>query len=660
MPIALPHHDGSNLFVSNTAPGPVSLGDTVRLRVRVPQDCRPASKVWVRSVQDGEPRYDAAFRLGSADGWDWWEAAKLVANPVAKYRFLLEVTDTHDDGAAAGTPTGGALVGTTVGRRYWNLNAQGLFARDVSDSADFRLTAFAPAPEWLRKGTMYQIFPDRFARSTQADGHPTPDWAIACSWDTPVVGTGEEASTQFYGGDLPGITGNLDHLKELGVDVLYLTPFFPARSNHRYDASTFDSVDPLLGGDQALVDLVEAAHARGIRVMGDLTANHSGAAHEWFVKALADPGSEEAGYYYFSPDHSSYESWWGVPSLPKFNWSSEALRRRFVTDHDSVVSRWLKPPFNLDGWRIDVGNMTGRLGSVDLNHEVARLIADRVREINPNAALLAESTSDAAPDVTGEHWQGAMTYSNLTRPLWSWLAKDAPNVNFFGSPQSGPNRISAEDFLATHQDLAAGFSWAVRQNNMNALNTHDTARAATVMVDGGPAAGAVLTFCLPGVPVLFAGDEYGFEGFNGEDSRTPMPWAESGSEGEPAPVVEHRVVKDLRSVYASLGRLRKEMPALTEGGVRWLHAEGDAMIFVRETMESSVLVFVSRDAAQVVLDDSVLSDAQLRALLLPPLHHSGTVASATGGPSGVEGVCLRSKGISAGIWAIPGSPLPLH
>ncbi len=120
MPIALPHHDGSNLFVSNTAPGPVSLGDTVRLRVRVPQDCRPASKVWVRSVQDGEPRYDAAFRLGSADGWDWWEAAKLVANPVAKYRFLLEVTDTHDDGAAAGTPTGGALVGTTVGRRYWN------------------------------------------------------------------------------------------------------------------------------------------------------------------------------------------------------------------------------------------------------------------------------------------------------------------------------------------------------------------------------------------------------------------------------------------------------------------------------------------------------------------------------------------------------------
>ncbi|ASN19060.1 glycoside hydrolase family 13 protein [Arthrobacter sp. YN] len=640
MPIALPHHDGSGLY----SPGSVSLGDTVRLRVRVPQGWGPASKVWVRSVQDGEPRYDAAIRLGTAEGWDWWEAAMQVANPVAKYRFLLEVSAPHDDDA----PVGAA---GTVGRRYWNLNAQGLFSRDVSDAADFRLTAFTPAPEWLRKSTMYQVFPDRFARSGYAEGHPVPEWAIECSWDTPVAGTGPAASTQFYGGDLPGITGKLDYLQVLGVDVLYLTPFFPAHSNHRYDASTFDSVDPLLGGDQALVDLVEAAHSRGIRVVGDLTANHSGDTHEWFIKALADPGSEEAGYYYFSADHSRYEAWWGVPSMPKFNWSSEALRRRFVTDDDSVVARWLKPPFNLDGWRIDVGNMTGRLGSVDLNHNVARLIADRVREINPNAALLAESTSDAAPDFTGEHWQGAMTYSNLTRPLWSWLAKDAPTVNFFGSPQSGPNRISAEDFLATHQDLASGFSWGVRQNTMNALNTHDTARASTVMIECGPEVGAVLTFCLPGVPVMFAGDEFGFEGYNGEDSRTPMPWRalEAGSVNGGT---------DLRPHYARLARLRGEQPALTEGGVRWIHAEGDALVFVRETAQSSVLVFIARGAAEATLDGTVLSVPQLEALLAEPLHRTGAVTSAAAGPSGVERVRLCTNGVSAGIWALPGTTVP--
>ncbi|YCH05912.1 glycoside hydrolase family 13 protein [Arthrobacter sp. alpha11c] len=644
MTLAVPHHDGSALYVSGPAPGRISLGDVVRLRLRVPQGWGPASRVWVRSVQDGEPRYDSAIRLGSIDGWEWWEAAMLVANPVAKYRFLLEIEANSRVGTTSGTPTSSAS-----GRHYWNLNAQGLFNRDVADSADFRLTTFAPAPQWLHEATMYQVFPDRFARSAHADAHPLPDWAVGSSWDEPVVATGQETPIQFYGGDLPGITGKLDHLQELGIDVLYLTPFFPARSNHRYDASTFDSVDPLLGGNQALVELVEAAHSRGIRVMGDLTANHTGDGHDWFVKALADPGSEEAGYYYFSEDHSTYQSWWGVPSLPKLNWSSDALRRRFVTDDDSVVARWLKPPFNLDGWRIDVGNMTGRLGSVDLNHEVARLIAGRVREINPDAALLAESTSDAAPDFTGEHWHGAMTYSNLTRPLWSWLAGDAPHVNFFGSPQAGPNKIEAEDFLATHQDLAAGFSWGVRNNTMNALNTHDTARAATVMIDGGQEVGAVLTFTLPGVPVLFAGDEFGLEGFNGEDSRTPMPWCWQEGKSRRHPV------KDLHSFYSALGRLRSELPALTEGGVRWIHAEGDALVFVRETADSAVLVMAARDSARVSVDYAVLSTLQLESLSAAPLHSFGNISTSRG----IDGeVLLWADGISAGIWSLPGTCVP--
>ena len=240
-----------------------------------------------------------------------------------------------------------------------------------------------------------------------------------------------------------------------------------------------------------------------------------------------------------------------------------------------------------------------------------------------------------------------MTYSNLTRPLWSWLATDAPDVNFFGSPQAGPNRIGAEDFLATHQDLAAGFSWGVRQNNMNALNTHDTARAATVMIDGGPAVGAVLAFCLPGVPVMFAGDEFGLEGFNGEDSRTPMPWD--------APDL---VRNDLRSAYATLGRLRKELPALTGGGVRWLHAQGDALVFIREFSGSSALVFAARSDASVIVDSSVLSEAQLQALGAAPRHHSGKVTSSQAGPSGVDGVWLRAEGPSAGVWALPGTAVP--
>jgi alpha-glucosidase len=663
----LPHHDGSALH----APQQVCLGDTARLRVRVPAGWGRAARVWLRSIQDGEPRYEPCTGGGDADGWVWWDAPMTVTNPVARYRFLLEVPVTRErpDGGpgAPAAAAGGDL-------RYWSLNAQGLFSRDVSDYADFRLTTFAAAPQWLRTGTIYQIFPDRFARSAAAAGgvpadgvsqtrpfpdravpdRALPDWAVPCSWDTTAVeGSGPQTPYQFYGGDLAGITEKLDHIQQLGADVLYLTPFFPAGSNHRYDAATFASVDPLLGGDQALVELVQAAHARGLKVIGDLTANHSGDAHEWFRRALADPGAAEAGYYYFNEDHTGYEAWYGVASLPKFNWASAGLRERFVLADDSPVARWLRPPFNLDGWRIDVGNMTGRLGATDLNQNVARLIADRVREINPEAALLAEATNDAAPDFSGEHWHGAMTYSNFTRPLWSWLAGEAPHVNFFGTPLPGPNRTGAEDFLAVHLDLAAAFSWDVRQQNMNALNSHDTARAATVMIDGGQQLGAVLMFTLPGVPVVFAGDEFGLKGHNGEASRTPMPWNDPD-----------RVPVDLRKNYAALAALRREQPPLTCGGIRWLHAKGDALAFVRESADGSVLVVVTRAAADVQLAAGTLTGAQRLALAGDPAFNTGHLSTGALSAGQVHaegdatGTLISTRGPAAGVWVLPGTPPP--
>ena len=115
-----------------------------------------------------------------------------------------------------------------------------------------------------------------------------PDWAVPARWTEPVYRVrGQDQGKQLYGGDLDGITDHLDHLERLGADVLYLTPFFPARSNHRYDASTFDRVDPVLGGDDALGRLTAEAHRRGMRVIGDITTNHTGDSHEWFVEARA-------------------------------------------------------------------------------------------------------------------------------------------------------------------------------------------------------------------------------------------------------------------------------------------------------------------------------------------------------------------------------------
>ena len=159
-------------------------------------------------------------------------------------------------------------------------------------------------------------------------------------------------------------------------------------------------------------------------MIGDLTSNHSGDRHEWFLSALGNPAAPAEEFYYFTDEaNTEYVSWLGYATLPKFNWASEKLRDRFIDGPDSVVAKWLKPPFNADGWRIDVANMTGRLGDVDLNAEVRQLLRKTMIDINPETVLLGESTNDASSDLQGDGWHGAMTYPSFTRPLWGWLSE---------------------------------------------------------------------------------------------------------------------------------------------------------------------------------------------------------------------------------------------
>ena len=477
-----PHHDGSPLHVSTQAP---ALGEVVRVRLRVPDTFGPLRWVGTRSNPNREPRFDEAVRLpspesGEGDGWQWWEAAVEVENPVHGYRWLLVGSD---------------------GRQHW-LNQVGLSSVEVRDHDDFKLVAHAPAPEWAASSVLYQVFPDRFARSDAANHRPTPDWAIPAEWTDPLDLVPPARSAQFYGGDLDGVREHLDHLEALGINLLYLTPFFPARSNHRYDASTFDHVDPLLGDDDALVRLVEAAHARGIRVIGDLTSNHSGDAHEWFRAARADAESPERSFYYLHDD-GSYESWLGVPSLPKFDWKSPELRRRFIEGAASVVARFLAPPFNLDGWRIDVANMTGRLGDEDLNESVRRTIRATMLEVNPDTILLGESTNDAASDFQGDAWHGAMTYPSFTRPLWSWLQQPgSPAGGGIGFALGQVPTFTGEQFVAAHLRFAAGFPWRTRLATMNALDTHDTPRFLTSARPGTVPVAFGLAVTMPSIPVV--------------------------------------------------------------------------------------------------------------------------------------------------------------
>jgi alpha-glucosidase len=605
-----PHHDESPLHVSAERP---QLGDTVRVRLRVPEALGRLEDVYLRANPDREPRFSRARFLGTIEEWCWWEADLHVDNRSLGYRWLLR---------PEGRPP------------FW-LTAAGVSSIETRDFDDFRVTTESDAPAWASRGVLYQVFPDRFARSTAAGARVLPEWAQPAAWSDEPIHTGPSTPFQFYGGDLDGVAARLDHLERLGINILYLTPFFPARSNHRYDALSFDTVDPLLGGDEALIRLVAAARARGIKVMGDLTTNHCGDAHEWFRAAYGNPGAPESEFFYWlNEQQTEYESWLGVPSLPKLNWGSSELRRRFIDGPDSVVGKWLRAPFSLDGWRIDVANMTGRYRDDDLNEEVRTTIRRTMRAINPDTLLVAEITNDAATDLPGGGWHGAMTYANLTRPLWGWLTEQTAGCWYFGMPRGPIPRYTGEQVHQAHVQFVAGLPWSVRKHNLNALDTHDTPRFLTSAVDGALEVGLGLCVTLPGIPMVWAGDEFGLVGVDGEHSRTAIPW--DGA--------------DAAEVYISMYRefisLRTSHPVLGDGGVRWLDASADSLVFVRESADEVLLVMAARAAATARLPGWALAGE--------PVRVRGTAAARLT-PHGWE---LDAAGISLTVWALPGVRTP--
>ena len=212
-------------------------------------------------------------------------------------------------------------------------------------------------PGWVRDAVFYEIFPDRFAAS---DRVPKP--GALEPWDAPPTFHG------FKGGDLLGIVEHLADLEDLGVTALYLTPVFQSASNHRYHAYDYLAVDPLLGGDAALRTLLDAAHARGMRVILDGVFNHSGRGFWPFHHVLENGAtSPYRNWFHFDgaaldagrpleaypppgapPSVLGYKAWWGLAALPKLNTDEPGVREYLL----GVAEHWLR--FGIDGWRLDV------------------------------------------------------------------------------------------------------------------------------------------------------------------------------------------------------------------------------------------------------------------------------------------------------------------
>ena len=491
------HHDGSELYLLER---PAELGDEAVVRLRVPR-AQGAERVLVRYDRDGEPRGVEAVVDEETDTDVWWRAAFPCWNPVTRYRWLLS--------------------GGDVG--YAWVNALGRTPHEVTDADDFVLTVGKQAPAWHLESVAYQIFPDRFA--TSHHDVEVPEWAQPRAWDALPTGRGKPTPYEYYGGDLRGVEQHLDHVESLGANLIYLTPFFPATSTHRYDATTFDHVDPLLGGDDALP--------------------------------------------------CGYEAWLGIPTLPKLDWRSAELRARFA----GVLRRYLD--LGLDGWRVDVANMVGRYRDVDLNREVSTWARAQIGD----ALLIAEHGHDFRPDLGVRGWHGVMNYSGFLRPLWTWLLRDDPDPEqrdqFWGVPVGVP-QLPGTSVVEALRRFRAGVPWESVLHSWNLLDSHDTARFRTIA--GTPErhlTGIGLQLTLPGVPMIFAGDELGLEGAWGEDARRTMPWGAIAED-------------DFLARVRALVHLRRTHPALARGGIPWTHIDEDSLAFLRETREETLLCRASR------------------------------------------------------------------
>ena len=560
-----PHHDGSPLYVSNAAP---KLGEEVELRVRTPKGYG-ATSILVRIFQDGEPRHFDLKIVSATENEQWWSAKVAIINESSRYRFLL-----------------------TGPKMYEWLNASGIHPNEVSSAQDFAIFAKPAYPKWISSSVFYQIFPDRFAASGKK--YKLPKFYVPRKWSELPNGKDATTGVEYFGGDLDGVREQLDHLTDLGVNGIYFTPFFAARSTHRYDASSFDEVDPVLGGDEAMERLQKKAKRAGIRIMGDLTTNHCGAGHPWIRKALADKKSKERSFFYWdkSIEHG-YEGWWGLASLPKLNYSSAELRRRMYEGKSSIVRTWVGPKKGMAGWRIDVGNMTGRFRGQDINQEVIRGIRKAMDEANPDAWLVAENADNFPNDLDGFGWHGTMNYNGFMRPVWGWLSKNPDTQGgFFGLPTDVPS-FGGDALVQSMVQFNASIPWRALNASMILLDSHDTARFRNV-VNGDrarhfAAMGLLMTY--PGVPSIFAGDEIGIEGAWGEDARRTIPWDDKDSWDN-----------TFLGLVTALVHLRRNCKALSEGGLRFVAAESDYIAYLRECKGESLLVVVNREVCNIAIN----------------------------------------------------------
>ena len=494
-------------------------------------------------------------------------------------------------------------------------------SKEIRDPFRFTIKPGFHTPDWAKGAVVYQIFTDRFYNGDESNDVLDGEYTYIGEHVTRVTDWGKCPAymgvREFYGGDIQGIMDKLDYLQELGVDAIYLNPIFVSPSNHKYDIQDYDYVDPHYGkivkdeGDllanedkdnthatryitrvtdkanlEASNDLfakfVEEVHARGMKVILDGVFNHCGSFNKWLDReriyenqngyekgAYIDENSPYHSFFKFNdekawPYNNTYDGWWGHDTLPKLAYEDSQKLHDYIL---RIAKKWVSPPYNVDGWRLDVAADLGF--SEEYNHKFWREFRETVKKANPNAIILAEHYGDPRSWLQGDQWDAVMNYDAFMEPLtWFFTGmekhSDEYREDLFGN---------GAHFEWAMKKGMAGFMGPSLQVAMNELSNHDHSRfltrtnhkvgrvadlgydAASENVDMAVMREAVvMQMTWPGAPTIYYGDEAGVCGFTDPDNRRTYPW---GSEDQ-----------ELIKFHKKMIRMHKKYPALMRGSVK--------------------------------------------------------------------------------------------
>jgi len=434
-------------------------------------------------------------------------------------------------------------------------------------------------PDWVKDAVFYQIFPDRFARSSRV-----PKQSYLQAW-------GEAPHPQEYqGGDLLGVVEHLDHLSHLGVTALYFCPVFQSASNHRYHTHDYYKVDPMLGGNAALSELLEQAHARGMKVVLDGVFNHASRGFFQFSDVLENgPHSAYLDWFHVQgfplrPYHgaefdSNYLGWWGNRALPKFNTDTPAVREYLW----SVGEYWIRQ--GVDGWRLDVPD--------EINDDVFwQEFRRRVKTANPEAYIVGEIWEDATRWLKGDQFDAVMNYL-FTRPTIGFFgAQTLQSATFKETGYRSMVALNSSEFGKRMTDVLNLYPRAINEAQLNLLGSHDTPRFRTVTGGDESAYRLATLFQMSyvGAPCIYYGDEIGLFGGADPDCRRAFPWDQPESWNREA--LEYTRI---------LVEARKASVALRRGDFRVLQAEGDTLVFERSHQDARAYVLFNVGQSELVV-----------------------------------------------------------